>query len=52
METKTQEGLQTVCLMESIVRQQSDISMVGGMSQSCPFCPECNGHCYYETEKQ
>lgn len=52
METKTQEGVQTVCLMESMVHQQSDISMVGGMSHSCPFCQQDEGACYRTTQEQ
>ncbi|WP_303839302.1 hypothetical protein [Selenomonas ruminantium] len=39
------------CLMDSIVNQNSSIEMLGGMSQTCPYCGEDSPHCMVENEE-
>ena len=36
------------CLMESMVKQEASMEMLGGMSQTCPFC----GEMQYEDENK
>lgn len=40
----------TFCLMESMVKQTSSMEMLGGMSQTCPFCGEDTPHCMIDNE--